>query len=101
MIIKVVHIHVKPEDVEAFAAASLQNASNSVREQGVARFDVIQEDQDPNRFVLYEAYYSAEAVASHTETAHYHAWRAAVADMMAEPRRAVTYVSRFPEGADW
>src|SRR3954464_12973019 len=80
-----VHVHVKPEHVEAFREATLANARQSVREPGVARFDVLQEEDDPTRFVLVEAYRGSGA-AAHKETAHYQRWRDAVAEMMAEPR---------------
>jgi autoinducer 2-degrading protein len=101
MLIAIVHCHVKPEHVEAFKAASLENARNSVQEEGCACFDVIQQQDDPTRFVLYEAYYSEDAPAKHRETAHYQTWRDTVADMMAEPRYAVRYTNAFPDDADW
>jgi quinol monooxygenase YgiN len=90
-----VHCHVKPEHVDAFKAACVDNASNSVQESGVARFDVVQSADDPTRFVLVEAYRSADAPAAHKATAHYARWRDTVADMMAEPRSAVRYESVF------
>jgi quinol monooxygenase YgiN len=90
-----VHCQVKPEYVEAFKAACIDNASNSVQESGVARFDVVQSADDPTRFVLVEAYRSADAPAAHKATAHYARWRDTVADMMAEPRSAVRYESVF------
>ena len=97
MNIVLVHVHVKPEFVEAFKQASLENASNSVKEEGVARFDVIQQTDDPTRFILVEVYKSIEASAAHKETAHYLKWRDTVADMMAEPRQGVKYINIFPE----
>jgi len=96
-----VHVHVKPEDVEAFQAASLANAEASRREAGVLRFDVIQEREDPTRFVLVEVYRSSESHAAHRETAHYAAWRDAVKEMMAEPRSATKYVNVSPDDAGW
>ena len=101
MLVVHVHVHVKPESVEAFKAASVENAKNSVQEPGIARFDVIQQQDDPTRFVLVEVYRTAEDPARHKETAHYAAWRDAVADMMAEPRGAVKYGSVFPDEAGW
>ena len=97
MLVVHVHVHVKPEQADAFEAASLENARHSVREPGVVRFDVLRQEDDPARFILVEIYRDAEAPARHKETAHYAAWRDAVADMMAEPRRAVKYRAAFPE----
>ncbi len=96
-----VHVHVKPEQIEAFKAATLENARNSVREPGVVRFDVIQREDDPARFVLVEIYRTPEAPAAHKATAHYAAWRDAVAEMMAEPRTALRYSAVFPDAAGW
>ena len=96
-----VHVHVKPEFVEAFRAATIANASNSLKEPGVARFDVIQRQDDPARFVLVEVYRTAEAVAAHKDTAHYAVWRDAVADLMAEPRSSVKYTEVYPDGSRW
>ena len=101
MVITFVHAAVKPDRVEDFRRASLENASNSAREPGVIRFDVVQEKADPSRFVLVEIYRTAEDPARHKETAHYKAWRDAVADWMAEPRRAVHYDPVFPDEAGW
>jgi quinol monooxygenase YgiN len=101
MLVVHVHVHVKPECVEAFRAASVANARESVREPGIARFDVVQQQDDPERFVLVEAYRTAEAPARHKETAHYAAWREAVAEMMAEPRYSVKYENCFPEDSGW
>jgi quinol monooxygenase YgiN len=103
MLIVLVHVHVKPEHVEAFKAATLENARNSVQEPGIARFDVIQQRDDPTRFVLVEVYRTPEAPAQHKETAHYHAWRDKVADldMMAEPRYSVKYDNVFPDEQGW
>ncbi len=88
-----VHVHVKPEFVEQFKALSVDNAQNSIQEPGVARFDVVQSADDPTRFVLVEAYRTADAPAAHKATAHYARWRDGVADMMAEPRNSVKYES--------
>jgi (4S)-4-hydroxy-5-phosphonooxypentane-2,3-dione isomerase len=96
-----VMIHVKPDQIEAFKAASLENARNSVKETGVARFDVIQQTEDPTRFVLVEVYRSAEAVARHKETAHYQTWRDTAADMMEEPRLGIKYNNIFPDDSAW
>ena len=96
-----VHVHVKPEFVEAFKQATIENASNSVKEVGIARFDVIQQTDDPTRFILVEVYRSADAPAAHKETAHYAKWRDTVADMLVEPRQGVKYSNVFPEDANW
>jgi quinol monooxygenase YgiN len=101
MNIVLVHVHVKPEFVDAFKKASLDNASNSVKEEGVARFDVIQQADDPTRFILVEVYKTVEAQSAHKETAHYLKWRDTVADMMAEPRQGVKYSNVFPEDSGW
>ena len=87
MHVTLVHVRVRPEDVDAFIAATRINHQSSVREPGNRRFDVLQAPDDPARFILYEAYASAADAAAHKETAHYLAWRDAVAGMMAEPRR--------------
>jgi autoinducer 2-degrading protein len=96
-----VHVHAKPEHVEAFKAASLANARASVKEPGIARFDVIQQAGDPTRFVLVEVYRTASAPAAHKETAHYAAWRDTVAPMMAEPRTSVKFANVFPDDSGW
>jgi autoinducer 2-degrading protein len=101
MLIVHVFVHVKPDCIEAFKAASLDNARHSVQEPGIARFDVIQQADDPTRIVLVEAYRTPEATALHKEAAHYKTWRDAVADMMAEPRTSVKYANLFPEDAGW
>jgi autoinducer 2-degrading protein len=85
-LIAIVQVHVRPEDVEGFRAASLLNATESRREPGVLRFDVLQETDDPTRFVLIEVFREPAAAAAHRETAHYQRWRDTVAPMMAEPR---------------
>lgn len=98
MHVTLVHVRVKPEHVTAFIAATRANHEASVREPGNRRFDVLQSPDEPTQFVLYEAYASAEAATAHKHTAHYVAWRDAIADMMAEPRRGVAYRGLFPEG---
>jgi autoinducer 2-degrading protein len=101
MLVVHVHVHVKPEFVEAFRQASVENARHSVQEPGIARFDVMQQADDPTRFVLVEAYRTPESPAQHKDTAHYRAWRDAVADMMAEPRTSVKYANVFPGDEGW
>ncbi|MBP7737151.1 MAG: antibiotic biosynthesis monooxygenase [Spirochaetes bacterium] len=101
MLIVHVNVHVKPERIEEFKMASIQNASESVREPGIARFDVVQKEDDPTRFVLVEVYRDSDATARHKETAHYAAWRDAVAPMMAEPRSSVKYYGVYPDDNGW
>lgn len=101
MFIVHVFVRVKPEKAEDFAKASIENARNSVREPGIARFDVIRQQDDPTRFVLVEVYRSPEDAAKHKETAHYLKWRDAVADMMAEPRTSIKYTNIFPDEKGW
>lgn len=101
MIVVHVHVHVKPGFVDAFREATTENARHSVQEPGIARFDVMQKADDPRRFVLVEAYRTADAVAAHKETAHYQTWRDTVAEMMAEPRTSVKYSNVFPGDEDW
>jgi quinol monooxygenase YgiN len=101
MLVVHVHVHVKPEQVEAFRDASLENARNSVQEPGVARFDVIQQQDDSARFVLVEVYRTPNDPARHKETAHYRKWRDTVADMMAEPRSSMKYGNVFPDEQGW
>ena len=96
-----VHVHVKPEFVEAFKQATVENASKSIHEAGIARFDFIQQTDDPTRFVLVEVYKTAHASGAHKETAHYKLWRDAVMKMMAEPRQGIRYANIFPEDASW
>lgn len=101
MLIVHVHVHVKPECLEAFKQATIENANNSVQEPGIARFDVVQQQDNPAKFVLVEVYRDAEAPAKHKETAHYAKWRDKVADMMAEPRSSVKYSNVCPDDAGW
>jgi quinol monooxygenase YgiN len=101
MLVVHVFVHVKPDKVDAFRAASLENARHSVQEPGVARFDVIQQQDDPTRFVLVEVYRTPEDPARHKQTPHYQKWRDAVAGMMAEPRTSVKYTNVFPDEQGW
>ena len=94
-------MHVKPERIEAFREATVENARHSVREPGIARFDVIQQSDDTSRFVLVEVYRTPEAPAQHKQTAHYQAWRDAVEPMMVEPRSSVKYSNVFPGEESW
>ncbi len=93
MLIVHVHSHVKPECVEAFKQTTIANARESLKEPGIARFDILQQQDDPTRFVLMEAYRTAEASAAHKQTKHYQVWREAVAPMMAEPRASVKFTN--------
>ena len=101
MFIVHVYVQVKPEFVEPFKEATLENGRNSVQEAGIARFDVIQQLDDPTRFVLVEVYRTPEDPARHKETAHYQTWRDTVAEMMAEPRSSVKYSNVFPDEMGW
>lgn len=87
MHVTLVHVRVKSEAIDAFIAATRANHEASIQEAGNRRFDVLQSPDDPARFILYEAYVSVDDAAAHKVTAHYLAWRDAVADLMAEPRR--------------
>lgn len=101
MIVAHVHVHVKPDCIEAFKQATVENARHSVQEPGIARFDVLQQADDPTRFILVEVYRTPDAPARHKETAHYATWRDTVADMMAEPRSSVKFANVFPDDAGW
>jgi quinol monooxygenase YgiN len=101
MIVVLVHVHVKPDSVEGFRAATGENAAGSVNEPGVARFDIIQQNDDPTRFVMIEVYRTEADVQKHKETAHYRKWRETVEEMMAEPRRGVKHSSVFPDDPGW
>jgi autoinducer 2-degrading protein len=96
-----VNVHVKPEFVGAFIEATIENARNSVKEPGIARFNVIQQLDDSTRFVLIEVYRGESAPAEHKRTAHYQTWRDTVAEMMAEPRSSVKYDNVFPDDVGW
>lgn len=93
-----VHIRVKPEQVEEFKAASLANAEHSAEEPGVERFEVLQDRDDPTRFVLVEVFRTPEAPGRHKQTAHYAAWRDAAESMQAEPRHSIRLVPVDPAG---
>ena len=101
MLIVHVAVSVKPPFVEAFKAATVENARQSVQEPGIARFDVAQQSDDPTRFVLVEVYRSADAPAAHKETRHYQVWRETVAEMMAQPRSSTTFANVFPSDEGW
>jgi quinol monooxygenase YgiN len=96
-----VQVHVKPEKVEEFRQASIENAQNSVQEPGILRFDVLQQMDDPARFILEEVYRSPEDQIKHRETPHYLKWRDAVAGLMAEPRVGIKFQPVFPEERAW
>ena len=101
MLVVHVFVHVKGDQVDAFKATSLENAQHSIQEPGIARFDVIQQNDDPTRFVLVEVYRTTDDPARHKETAHYQKWRDTVADMMAEPRSSIKYTNLFPDDQGW
>ncbi len=103
MLMLVVHvfIHVNADQVDAFIEATTDNAMNSIQESSIARFDLVQQADDPSQFVLIEVYRTAEASAQHKETMHYLRWRDAVASMMAFPRQSIKYTNLFPTDADW
>lgn len=96
-----VFISVKPESIEAFKVASLANARASIQEPGIRRFDVLQQPDDPTRFVLVEVYRTPADQLAHRETAHYATWRDTVAPMMALPRTATKFTNLFPEDSGW
>lgn len=98
MHVTLVHVRVKPDTVDAFVEACRLNHEGSTAEPGNRRFDVLQDAAEPTHFVLYEAYTSEADAAAHKQTAHYHAWRDTVADMMAAPREGVPFVGLFPQG---
>jgi quinol monooxygenase YgiN len=101
MLIVQVHVHVKPEFVDEFREATIANARESVKEPGIARFDILQQTDSPARFILVEAYRTAAATAEHKQTPHYAAWRDAVVKMMSEPRTSVKYANAFPDDDCW
>jgi (4S)-4-hydroxy-5-phosphonooxypentane-2,3-dione isomerase len=101
MLIIHVHVQVKPESVEDFIHATIENARNSLQEPGIARFDVVQQADDPTRFILVEAYRDDAATKAHKETGHYAKWRDAVAAMMSAPRASVKFSNLFPEDKGW
>lgn len=101
MHIVLVHANVKPEMVEEFITATKENASNSIQEAGVVRFDFLQQAEDPTKFTLVEVYNTPGDQLSHRETRHYLAWRDAVTAMMAEPRIGIKYKNILPKDEDW
>ncbi len=101
MLVVHVFVHVRPDAVEAFKHATIANARCSIQEPGIARFDIIQQADDPTHFVLIEVYRTPEDPAKHKETAHYNTWRDTVADMMAEPRSSIKYSNVFPDESGW
>jgi quinol monooxygenase YgiN len=101
MLIVFVDVHVKPESIQAFREATIENARESVKEPGVARFDVLQQEADPARFMLVEVYRDEDAPAAHKETPHYAKWRDTVAPMMAEPRRGIRFTNIYPGDDGW
>lgn len=101
MVILHVYIHVKTEHLDAFKAATIENARNSRKEPGVVRFDVIVQSDDPTRFMLLEVYRDTAAQASHKETQHYKTWVDKVGDLLAEPRTRQTYTPIDPPEAEW
>jgi (4S)-4-hydroxy-5-phosphonooxypentane-2,3-dione isomerase len=101
MLIVHVHVRVKPAFVQAFREASVENARRSVQEPGIARFDVLQREDDPEHFILVEVYRTPEAPAAHKETKHYQVWRDKVAGMMAEPRIGMKFANVFPGDEGW
>jgi autoinducer 2-degrading protein len=101
MLVVQVYVHVKEDSIEAFKAATIENARHSAKEAGIARFDVVQQENDPSRFILVEAYLNEDAPAKHKETAHYTVWRETVMPMMAEPRTHNKSRSVFPAVSDW
>ncbi|OGT27246.1 MAG: antibiotic biosynthesis monooxygenase [Gammaproteobacteria bacterium RBG_16_66_13] len=101
MHILLVNVHVKPESVEAFCQATLENARHSLGEPGVTRFDVLQSKEDPSRFTLIEVYRNADAPARHKRTDHYRRWNQAVDGLMAEPRTRSVFANVFPDDAAW
>ncbi|HEV2425600.1 MAG TPA: antibiotic biosynthesis monooxygenase [Terriglobia bacterium] len=101
MLIIHVHVRVRPEFVEEFKLATVENAQNSVKEPGIARFDVVERRDDPTRFVLVEVYRSPDATALHKESAHYRLWKERVESMLAEPRSRVEYAAVFPGDQGW
>ncbi len=97
MHVTLVHVYVKPEYLNDFIEATHANHAASIQEPGNCRFDVLQDAQEANKFILYEAYVSAEAAAAHKQTAHYLTWRDKVAPLMAKPREGVSYIGLFPK----
>jgi len=101
MLIVHVHVHVRSECVQEFCQATIENARHSIQEPGIARFDVVQQTDNPTQFVLVEAYHDEAATKAHKETPHYAKWRDTVAQMMAETRTSVKFTNLFPESKEW
>jgi quinol monooxygenase YgiN len=101
MLVVHVHVKVKPDCIDAFKETTMENARQSIKEPGIARFDVVQQIDDPTRFVLVEVYRSVEATSAHKATAHYAAWRDRMESLMAEPRYSVKYGNVFPPDEEW
>jgi len=95
MFVVAVTLFVKPQSANEFVAATLENARNTRKEPGNLRFDVMRADDDPNRFLLYEAYHGKDDFTSHQQTPHYLIWKQTVADMMAQPRQGVKHTTIF------
>lgn len=96
MIVTLVHVWVKPEYIDNFIIASTENHQNSIKEPGNLRFDLVQDANEPSKFVIYEAYKSDEFAAAHKETTHYKKWRETVADWMAQPRKGEKHIIVAP-----
>lgn len=101
MHIVLVHIHVKSEKIEEFRLATIENARSSIREEGVLRFDFLQQAEDSDRFVLIEVYKNSDAQLKHRETTHYNTWKEAVTELMAEPRQGLKYLNIYPDDSVW
>lgn len=101
MFIVHVFVHVKPEFVDEFKTVTTENAKNSILEPGITRFDIVQQQDDPTRFVLVEVYRTYEDPAKHKLTEHYIRWRDTVSDMMVEPRTSIKFNNVFPEDEGW
>jgi len=101
MLIVIVHALVLADGIEAFKAATLENARASVQEPGIARFDVVQDRDEPTRFALIEVYRDEQAPAAHKLTPHYLAWRDTVAPLMAAPRSSQRFVNLAPADPGW
>lgn len=101
MVVQLVHIRVKPEAIEAFKAATLDNTRNSRLEPGIVQFALVQQHDDPTKFVIIEAFRNEAAIDAHRQAAHYLRWRDAVPDMMAEPRHAMKAISVDPRDEEW
>ncbi|HAF61589.1 MAG TPA: antibiotic biosynthesis monooxygenase [Anaerolineaceae bacterium] len=101
MLIVIVHVHVEENCVNDFIRATKNNAEHSIQEEGVVKFDFIQQNDDPARFVLLEVYQNEEAASAHKETSHYQEWKGIVAEMMVEPRYSVKFHEIYPPSEKW